>query len=439
MFGGCLNGGIDSFIDLIVGIVRIAENQAATVKNVLSGEFLRKWQAEFEHLQGVLQKVDPILKKNCGDDPFKNKSLVEHRELYSKNKISPVAFESSESVLQKRKKNYIFCREKVLNDSGYFGDEPRLRKFIEDTLRGLGVKIGCYNQMGFSAMGCYLAAAVGGGAGGAKALEKFSRLSKIKLNLKSNNTKALKTARQSQMKIKKLYDGKPIEIEQTYRNKPVKVYSYEVSMDLAKSSTKFQLNIPPNRITGKVNARLKKNALEAINSLPVEAFDGLKTLTWSNRGPSKLSQRLSIAGTANNSGHMVIFPLGRTTKRAASEVLAHELGHTLSIHKYHEFFSPGWKKAKKKDGVKVSDYGETTISEDFAEAMRVYLVSDGGTRVPYYANRFRNRFAELDKLMGMPPDLRKQALEAYKQNLQNKGIYLLAGQGGTVYVALKGQ
>ena len=99
--------------------------------------------------------------------------------------------------------------------------------------------------------------------------------------------------------------------------------------------------------------------------------------------------------------------------------LAHELGHVLqntqcsrpTISKIIRSIGDvsnseekmrvpkDWPDAVKKDGTSVSEYGDTNLSEDFAEAVRVYIQTDGGTKDPQALKDFANRFEILDGLM----------------------------------------
>ena len=92
-------------------------------------------------------------------------------------------------------------------------------------------------------------------------------------------------------------------------------------------------------------------------------------------------------------------------------ILAHELGHVFHWNKFSRLEpEKNWLDAIKKDGTSVSKYGDTNSAEDFAEAMRVYIQTDGGTKDPQVMKDFANRFEILDKLM--------------KQSIKNEPLYL---------------
>ena len=102
--------------------------------------------------------------------------------------------------------------------------------------------------------------------------------------------------------------------------------------------------------------------------------------------------------------------------------LAHELGHVLQNTQYSfptmtkvikfaesEEDMPNqvdrmkipkdWPEAVEKDNTHVSEYGDTALSEDFAEVMRVYIQTDGGAKDPQILEDLSNRFEILDRLM----------------------------------------
>ncbi len=83
-----------------------------------------------------------------------------------------------------------------------------------------------------------------------------------------------------------------------------------------------------------------------------------------------------------------------------SSWLFHELGHFI------DFFHSGtgrckkeWEEMKRLDGNSVSAYGDTNIGEDFAEAVKIYLLTDGGSIHPELGRtKHPNRFRFLDSL-----------------------------------------
>ena len=105
-----------------------------------------------------------------------------------------------------------------------------------------------------------------------------------------------------------------------------------------------------------------------------------------------------------------------------TSTLAHELGHVLHLKRFATM-TPGksWLGAIKKDGTSVSEYGDTKLQEDFAEAMRVYIQTDGGTKDPQALKDFANRFEILDNLMQKSIQERHPYLMHSKNRRKRKG------------------
>ena len=82
-----------------------------------------------------------------------------------------------------------------------------------------------------------------------------------------------------------------------------------------------------------------------------------------------------------------------------SSTMTHELGHIVAARKYGPDMTPDnkWSDSIKSDSRRVSSYGNTNEAEDFAEAMRVYVETDGGTKSPGRLRRLANRFEILDE------------------------------------------
>lgn len=106
-----------------------------------------------------------------------------------------------------------------------------------------------------------------------------------------------------------------------------------------------------------------------------------------------------------------------------TSALRHELGHVMSEKKYGTMDPPPvYLEAKAKDGNKVSNYGENSPAEDFAEAMKVYIDTDGGTKNPAKLEKFKNRFQEIDTLLKVPVGQRTEIMKIWKANLLKKRI-----------------
>ena len=102
----------------------------------------------------------------------------------------------------------------------------------------------------------------------------------------------------------------------------------------------------------------------------------------------------------------------------AKETMLHELGHVTALHEYRYKSKYGipkpdqrWLDAIVADSISVSQYGDTAIGEDFAEAMQLYIMINGGLYYPNLAGRYSHRFAILDEIMGLTPSQRKEIIE----------------------------
>ena len=87
----------------------------------------------------------------------------------------------------------------------------------------------------------------------------------------------------------------------------------------------------------------------------------------------------------------------------------HEVGHMIAYHKYGTT-EPDlkWHDAILADNTSIFENGKTSISEDFADTMRLYLETNGGVYHPTIAKKYAHRFAILDEIMKLSPSHREQ-------------------------------
>ena len=118
--------------------------------------------------------------------------------------------------------------------------------------------------------------------------------------------------------------------------------------------------------------------------------------------------------------------------------LAHELGHVLHIKRFGTP-DPGknWLRAIRRDGTSVSNYGDTKPTEDFAEAMRVYIQTDGGTKDPQAMRDFANRFEIIDKLMKKDMQERASLFNKFKRAMERRGVAFVTRAGVLTHVVVE--
>ena len=102
----------------------------------------------------------------------------------------------------------------------------------------------------------------------------------------------------------------------------------------------------------------------------------------------------------------------------AEETMLHELAHVIEVHqnRYTSKYgipesNPKWLEAIAKDSTSVSKYGDDATGEDFAEAMQLYMMTNGGLYYPEVVRKYAHRFAISDEIMGVDPLERKKISE----------------------------
>ena len=92
--------------------------------------------------------------------------------------------------------------------------------------------------------------------------------------------------------------------------------------------------------------------------------------------------------------------------------MRHKLGYVMAYHRYGQLTpDQDWRNAISADNKSVSQYGDTHITRDFAEAMAVYLSTNAGLNYPDIVESYKNRFAILDEVIGLDPSERDRITE----------------------------
>ena len=110
----------------------------------------------------------------------------------------------------------------------------------------------------------------------------------------------------------------------------------------------------------------------------------------------------------------------------------------LSVKRFGSSY-PGkkWIRAIKKDDTSISKYGDTDPEENFAEAMRVYIQTDGGTKNPQAVKGFANRFKILDKLMKQSMQKRASLFKKFKKAMEKRGVAFVTRAVALTHVLVK--
>jgi hypothetical protein len=109
--------------------------------------------------------------------------------------------------------------------------------------------------------------------------------------------------------------------------------------------------------------------------------------------------------TAGADGVLTIYPDKAATKlpdqSSIATSMAHETGHTWSLKTWGEDTTKGkwieWKKAMVADRVSVSGYAKADISEDAAETLKVYVMTQDSPSNDEYRQIVPHRFEMLDR------------------------------------------
>jgi hypothetical protein len=86
----------------------------------------------------------------------------------------------------------------------------------------------------------------------------------------------------------------------------------------------------------------------------------------------------------------------------ALSIFRHEFAHGVAINRYFSTIpDERWLRAIAADTHSVSDYGNTLLREDFAEAVHAYLATDGGATNPAVRAGLKHRFEILNEMFSM--------------------------------------
>lgn len=206
---------------------------------------------------------------------------------------------------------------------------------------------------------------------------------------------------------------------------------YQIEVLLAKKLEHFNsIEVGTERLNRVSDQVVLERLRHVLGELPVSAFQKNFSLYLFRRNMTYTNGTLTeIVGSTN--GNMIILspPLGLFTEDQYNfvetlNVIRHEIGRIINRDRKSSSFetwsisdSQRWKAAVFADGHSVFDYADGSIisvyndthllQEDFAEAVRIYLESNGGLYHPELLDKFFNRFIALDEVMGITSDQRR--------------------------------
>lgn len=154
----------------------------------------------------------------------------------------------------------------------------------------------------------------------------------------------------------------------------------------------------------KALSELQPETLAVVNTVNLSATPNPEDAFWAEQYhmPGFTSYM-----TCGASGDVNVYPMtdGEQPKEDIAETLMHESGHAWSKGRWGEDTSgPGWKPwrdAAAKDGIPVSGYAESSMDEDVAETMALYLASRGTPQFDEFRQMYPARFAVLDRELGV--------------------------------------
>ncbi|MBC7385689.1 MAG: hypothetical protein H7301_05955 [Cryobacterium sp.] len=154
--------------------------------------------------------------------------------------------------------------------------------------------------------------------------------------------------------------------------------------------------------------RMKKMAVDCIKQLPLKNIDSVKMIRVNDRDSAETNaywksvyKNFTMIAALGGSGAIDIFPAGYDSfmhEFSRKGLIRHEYAHNVATKFFGGTMPPqDYIDAALLDAVPVSDYGTNSFAEDFAEAHRIYISSDGGAMNAPQRKKFKNRFEYLDR------------------------------------------
>ena len=223
---------------------------------------------------------------------------------------------------------------------------------------------------------------------------------------------ALKKVEASNIEITEDLEGELYRRE--YDKEELPLAFYEVSFPVNGQTLGFLLIIDKQDFIHVSNTGILETLKNIFSEIPVRALNQVDeielkydSIDFMQTIEYQLFKPLQGEATAHSSqNHIIkIFPRNNGSylnRTLTADTIRHELGHII-IHRRNGTYTPDqkWRDAIKADDTSVSDYGDTSVDEDFAEAMNLYLKTNGGIYYPNVARRYAHRFNILDEILGV--------------------------------------
>ncbi len=211
---------------------------------------------------------------------------------------------------------------------------------------------------------------------------------------------------------------------------------YDLQFESGGSRHSVRVIIPAAK-NGSADGRMLEKIKSVVAQLPADAVKDVDKITvnpyrnkwdeyWEKEYKTKNFKSAATAGERLGERVIDIYPAGHkfTPPSMVANTMQHELGHIVAVRKYGETKpNAEWLKAIEADKRKVSDYGNNSHAEDFAEAMRIYLETDGGARKPELLRKYAGRFKILDEIMNVDVSARQQIAEELRVRMARQKVF----------------
>lgn len=221
-------------------------------------------------------------------------------------------------------------------------------------------------------------------------------------------------------------DGLPVDVD--YHLETVSSYRYEVTVkrpDGSEHVISVDVAIDENGRALQTPEQIR----DIVAAMP-EAYIGSCAKMRFDSNPYAYQEAAATAGD----GRITFYPCYHEEDAASRQNIDwHELGHLIAETHYGRFVpDQEWNRAIQADAAVISDYAHVNMMEDFAETVMLYVMSDGGRLDPTMRKNFTARFAILDKIFDVHPEVRTEVEALIRAFLRGAA---LVGAGSFIVLA----